>query len=216
MANFLQQQAVSKDTSFLSSAGVTLFMGACFSAWYIYDIYMKQKELFEKVNELDTDIQEISSIQETHADTLHETDLRLREKKDYDETDEVEEGVYQAWKGVYTDASTSTCLKIWKEKPSTIKRNQDWLQTDHSASCIVRDFYLGNGDPEFHWKISETAGYVEETFVNGWDSVIKLKVEIIWLVKNEIEGSDASLNHLLSDILKKGDILWTRELLEIR
>jgi hypothetical protein len=172
------------DVSPLASLTLSMFLGACMCGWTLYDLYVKSKRSDDILGEISHSLEETAALQESQAQALVEHDQRIREKKDYDDTEEAEEGKYQAWKGSVKTPDFLITIFIWREKISTIRKNQDWLCWDGSndGSCVVRDFYLGNSNPDFEWKLQKTEdllhAVVEETMVNGWDSVVKLKINM--------------------------------------
>ena len=115
-------------------------------------------------------------------------------------------------------------MSIVREKESSVAKNLQWTSWsgEQDGSCVVRDFYLGNSSPEFSWKIFGPDGglraIVEETMINGWDSVVKL--EISMTVKSEESlfdtsggnSSQVSLNSTLKSLLPKID--WSRVLVD--
>ena len=212
---------VSKDMSSYSILVSTIFLGACIGGIYIYD-------LIKKSNNLEKIVYETAAIEEGQIAILEEHDQRIREKKDYDETDEIEEDMYQGWSGRYYVDDLKITITLWREKLSTIKKNQEWKAWDgkRDGSCVVRDFYLGNSNPDFQWKTITLggiySGLATETMVNGWDSVVKLEIlacgstkeSIVSYMKGDEEKSD---NHLFNSFLKRAIdenvIEWTRSLI---
>ncbi len=104
-------------------------------------------------------------------------------KKDMDEEDIVEDGVYQAWSGAFADGENSLLITLVRQKVCTKKANTSWMDWDgtEDSSVITRNFYLGNSDPSFSWTIetreSDTKATVKETLTDGWNSVIQIKLE---------------------------------------
>lgn len=182
-----------REMSSNTSIAFTMFLGACFAGFYAYDMYKKYKETESSVKELEQEIGEVESIQQTHSDILQEHEQRLREKKNFDESEEVQEGKYQAWIGTYEKYSLLQELliemeiTILRKKISTIKKNQEWVSWDKSedGSVTVRDFYMGNYNPQFEWEFVERDCYGNDhyleismcdTFINGWDSTISIDI----------------------------------------
>lgn len=237
--NIYQGDSISRETEtempnlvpFTLSVFITAFTGG----WYLYDVYLKNKATEERVQELEETIDELNTRLEVHADTLHEQDQRIREKKNYDEADEVYEGIYQAWKGFYERRNPETNesdfeikIQVWREKISTVGKNQEWVgwNEEYDTSCVVRDFYLGNSNPEFQWKCLEGTTFVAETsdiFINGWDSTIKLRVTVKAADKNKLVSfvsdksfdTDKTMNKVLKECINEKRIKWSRVLIEV-
>lgn len=192
--------------------------------WAAYDLYFKQKQSEERVEELEHVFQESNLLQVTHSETLQEHEQRIREKKDYDDTEEVEYGKYQAWKGSVVNENLALTLLIWREKESTYQKNQQWVHWDgeEDGSCTVRDFYLGNASPDFQWKIGKTeVGFistVEETMINGWDSVVKMKITLNYISDNSLsefvkKDTPLTFNTVLKQCIDTKCIVWEKTLL---
>lgn len=213
-----------------ASLALAFLFSATLTGIYFYDMNSKFRKLEKKVNDIEYVSQETSAIQEAHTDTLQEHNERIREKKDYDETEEVEDGKYQAWSGFILDSNLNLTVRIWREKESTVKKNQDWTNWDRTVdgSCIVRDFYLGNGNPDFSWILrsaSETSDTVSaemrDTLINGWDSVCKIEILLLgkkdyiltFVEKQTFEGSE-TCNLILKKAVAKEQIQWSRVLIE--
>lgn len=211
---------------------VLFFCGLVLSGIYYLDSQQRYKHTEENIvalnkhiKELEDSLQELSQVQEDQAE---EQDQRIREKKDYDESDEVESDKYQAWRGYFHDQYMKAEISIWRQKISTIRKNQEWLAWDgkEDASCIVRDFYLGNGQPDFNWTFEETPysmhGSLEETLVNGWDSVIKFSIQLtlpprnnLDFVKTEEKDTNKLMNLVLQKFVRNNMIQWSKVLLSV-
>lgn len=213
-----------------TTASLTLafLFSATLTGFYLYETHAKFRLLEKKVNDIEYTAHETESLQETQADALHECAERIREKKDYDELEEVEDGKYQAWNGVVCDSKMELQILIWREKESTVKKNQDWTSWDKTpdGSCIVRDFYLGNGSPDFSWNVFSDANDIVsaklfDTLINGWDSVCKIQIVLkvskeslsSFVEKETFEGSQ-TCNLLLKKCVEKGLIQWSRILID--
>jgi hypothetical protein len=171
---------------------------------------------------------DVTSIQDAHADALQECDQRIREKQDYDSSDDVQHGKYQGWVGIYTAMNRNMQITILREKYSTLQKNQEWVAWDGSAnaSTVVRDFYLGNSDPDFSWNIVETDTsllfQVAETLVNGWDSVIKIQItftlpakeSLLEFTEQEYYNGSPTLNLALKKVIDKKMVEWSRILID--
>ncbi len=189
--------------------------------WGLYDLYLKSKSSDTRVEEIEEHLHSVETTQALQTVTLDEIDQRIREKKDYDDTEEIQEDTYQAWKGLYEKGDLQLSLVIWREKVSTVAKNQEWMEWDGEpdASCTVRDFYLGNGSPDFTWTVRQTDelgvnATVSETMINGWDSVIKMSIHfhcpsLDTLMSVQSEAWNASLKHAMST----NEIVWSRALL---
>jgi hypothetical protein len=205
---------VEVDMTTTTSFAWSVFLGGVMSGWAIYELYRRHKDCEETLAKLEEDLHESREVEHLHQEMLEETDRRIREKQDYDETQEVEEGKYQAWKGLYEQDEVKVSIMLYREKESTLAKNQEWVswEGDWNGSCVVRDFYLGNSSPEFQWKVLQSEewqrGLVEETMVNGWDSVVKLEIAIT--VESGSTCSD--WNGMLRSFFPK--IVWSRILLD--
>lgn len=224
MTTFIEPSELSlldKDMPPSSSLFLSVVFGACIGGMYLYDLYKKSKEIESSVKELEHEVCEVETLQQTHSDILQEHEQRIREKKNYDESEEIEEGKVQAWKG---EEENNLCtIQIWREKISTYKKNQEWLswQECEDASTTVRDFYLGNSNPDFQWSNmnSQTfvSGYVSETMVNGWDSIIKCKIMITFPSEEHLinYAGSSSYNAALKKMIDTKSIRWTRCLMDV-
>ena len=195
----------------------SLFLGGVLGGWYLYDLYAKQKTLEDAVSDASGHVDQLDALQRSQSEILCEHDQRIREKKDYDEDDEIEEGVYQAWKGVtLSGEEVSIEITIWREKLSTLAKNREWKgwEGEPDGSCVVRDFYIGNLNPDFQWTVREaeglSCGSVRETMVNGWDSVVKMKIDM--LCQKE-DGLLPVWNQVLKEHLEQRKICWSKELI---
>jgi hypothetical protein len=222
------QETTSRDMPPSTTLALTVLFSSFLTGFYIYDLIRKNKSTEERLAELEHVVHESATVQETQLDTLHELDERIREKKDYDETEEIEEGKYQAWMGVLEDPKMPLTLTIWREKSSTAKKNLEWTTWDgtQDGSCIVRDFYLGNSNPDFSWILqfpSEHTVHAEmyDTLINGWDSVCKIRIflsaskdDILNFVsQQEFEGSK-TMNLVVKKSVEGGLLHWSRILID--
>lgn len=214
MANtIIPDLQTSGDMSATTSLAWSVLLGGILSGWYLYDLYLKQRSLEEKVEDVSGHTTHVDAVQAAQAEILCEHDQRLREKQDYDATLEVQEGLYQAWKGVASSQGLSLQVVLWREKLSTLGKNSDWAawSGEKDGSTIVRDFYLGNLHPDFHWSITTqegcSIGTVDETMVNGWDSVVRLCVQ---LTTEESAEESSVWNARLRELLLSDSIVWSR------
>jgi hypothetical protein len=185
------------------------------------------KDTESSIKELSEKISDTVEHQEVQDETLRECDQRIREKKDFDESEEVEYNKYQAWSGFLQDSTIALTIRIWREKESTLKKNLEWVNWDKNqdGSCIVRDFYLGNSNPDFSWIVSASTDPIfaemKDTLINGWDSVCKLHIILTaskrdvldFTSKEEFEGSQ-TLNLVLKKTLNEELIQWSRILID--
>lgn len=206
----------SRDSTTLA---ISLFTTSCIVGWYLYHLVKKTDIIEGRLQATIEKTHEVMDVQDVHTESLHEYNQRIREKKDYDESEELEEGKNQAWKGVCANDTIQTEILIWRVKESTFKKNQEWLSWDgeRDAACIVRDFYLGNSDPSFSWSIHSSQTSFEakmlDTMVNGWDSVIRIQIS----VKSEKEESQwkgsNEMNTYLKGLIETNQLQWSRILL---
>ncbi len=184
-----------------------LFVGAAFGGYSCIDFFHKWKRSTEAFEQVQKDVEDMKVYQETQQFTLDEHRELIREKKDYDETSEVEEGKFQAWEGEVSQGNGQMKITIWRVNKSSIQKNQEWIawNGDADASCIVRDFYLGNSNPDFVWKRMGEQGLVDETLVNGWDSVIRIRIVA--------DGVKEDYNDFLKKCLTGELVQWSRVLI---
>jgi len=223
-----EQEMISRDLSPMTSLALTIFFTSFLTGFYIYDIIKKNKATEDRLTELEQVIHETATLQESQSDTLREHNERIREKKDYDESEELELHKYQAWSGFLKESKIALTFMIWREKFSTVNKNLDWTDWDKSqdASCVVRDFYLGNSNPDFSWILGSTSqdtiqAEMLDTLINGWDSVSKIKIILTaskenvlqFVSQQEFEGSK-TLNLVVKKSVEDGLIEWSRILID--
>lgn len=224
------QEIFSREMSTSATLGITIFLGSAILGIWLFEMIQKVHNQGKQIQEIEDRFHDVDGIQEVHGQTLQELDRRIREKKDYDLDEEIDEAKYQAWQGNVVNAPFYGKILLWREKLSTVKKNQEWTSWDgtRDASCIVRDFYLGNSNPEFHWILQENLpvfyrGQLLDTMINGWDSVAKISILLEWKSKEEIlayteesefQGS-VSMNKALKKLLDSESIEWSRVLLDI-
>ena len=224
----IEQQTMPHDTSPITTLALSLFFSSLLAGFYIYDIIKRNKSTDDRLSELEHVVNETATLQESQSDTLQEHDNRIREKKDYDESEEIEEGKYQAWMGFVEDSKMPLTFTIWREKCSTAKKNLEWTNWDRTqdGSCVVRDFYLGNSNPDFSWILQFPSAHtvhaeMYDTLINGWDSVCKIRIfltaskdDILHFVsQQEFEGSK-TMNLLIKKSVEGGFIHWSRILID--
>jgi hypothetical protein len=225
----LSQQGISKEMPSSVAFSLTLFVGAVLGGIYLVEEIRRWKSVETRVSDLEESYHDMSSLQESQAETFQEYDERIREKKDYDSSEELEGTKYQAWHGAFEDMYRNTDILIYREKCSTIQKNEGWLAWDKTsdASTTVRDFYLGNSNPDFDWQVqnldTSLCGTVSETLVNGWDSVIKIRITttvpsekylLEFLQKDSYEGN-LSWNLALKKAVDEKLITWSRILTDV-
>lgn len=218
----------SRDMSNSSALGLSIFLTACTTGWWLYDLYTKSKQTESRLQELEHVVNELSLRQDVHADNLQDQEIRLREKKDYEEEEELEDGIYQAWIGSSKSIPIGLTVRIWREKISTKKKNLEWKSWDNTSdgSCVVRDFYLGNSNPDFSWKVkpfseeTPVSALMEDTLINGWDSICKIEIyllgsekNILHFVNKEIFEGSKTCNLALKKCIDDGALVWTRSLI---
>ena len=211
------------------SIGITFFLAASLGGYYLADAVVKRLNAMEKrVDELASSVHDTEALEEETSESLREIETRIREKQDYDESNEIEEKKSQAWKGIYNQEGRHVVVTLWQEKECTLKQNQEWIawNGETNASTVVRDFYLGNLHPEFLWSLDESdvslRASVDDTFVNGWDSVIKIKIYMAFASKESLLdfveqthwNGNPTLNSALAKILDSGSINWNRILID--
>ena len=222
------QETMPHDMSPTTTLALTIFFSSFVAGFYIYDLMKRTKSTGDKVEDLDHILHETAALQESQSDTLREHDQRIREKKDYDESEEVEDGKYQAWVGFLEESTIPLTFSIWREKYSTLKKNLEWTNWDRTpdGSCIVRDFYLGNSNPDFSWIIKFPSAHtvhaeMHDTLINGWDSVCKIRIilsaskdDILRFVsQEEFEGSK-TMNLVVKKSVEGGLLNWSRILID--
>lgn len=219
MNTILSSQLLEKEMSQPLSFTLAVFLGAAIGGYYCMDVVKRWRALETQVAQIKTDVSERMTIEETHSLILEDMDQRLREKQDYDESDEIQEGIYQAWKGDYTDEMLTCEIRLWRKKLRSFKDNQEWVSHSyqHDGAVVARDYYLGNLHPEFHWDVQEEETVVRrvasETFVETWESVIHLKISMTFLsIENRLDLGDAPGNARLKELLEKNLIQWQRVL----
>ena len=224
----IEPETMAHDMSPTTTLAFTLFISSFLAGFYIYDIIKRNKSTEDRLTELEHVVHETASFQESQSDTLREHDERIREKKDYDETEEIEEGKYQAWMGFVEDPKIPLTFTIWREKCSTIKKNLEWTNWDRiqDGSCVVRDFYLGNSNPDFSWSLKFPSAHtvhaeMYDTLINGWDSVCKIRIILTaskddildFVSQQEFEGSK-TMNLVIKKSVEGGVIHWSRILID--
>lgn len=232
---FLYYQ-MSRDPTPLTSLTLTLVTGLGVSAWYIYYLYTKVHTLEDRLNKLSMDVSVASMQQEIDSKNIQQLQEQIDEKKDYDEGEEIDENNHQAWEGNFDDQGITLGIYIWRDKISTKKKNKEWEdknemdefrdEDEEEPSIVVRDFYLGNLNPEFKWLLESDMKdmyrlVVKDTMVNGWDSLIKLEITMTCKQKEDLTKFigeseykyDATLNAVLKKLIKDNSIEWTRILL---
>lgn len=133
-------------------------------------------------------------------------------KKDIDEEENLEEDVYQSWSGTFADGINSlVATLVWKKETSR-KENAKWVEWngEQDGSVVNRNFYLGNETPSFEWIMTsrefDTKAVVKETFMDGWNSVIQLKLTAFVRESKTKE----EMNLFLGDLVQQDRIEWQR------
>jgi hypothetical protein len=232
-----EQDIISRDMPPSASLVFTLFIGSCLGGLYIYDMYKKQKEYENKLNDLESRFLEVAAIQEEHSETLRENDQRIREKKDYDESEEIEDNKYQCWQGHHEErnldmeSAFQVSIRLWKEGFNSHKQNQEWLNKEDTQTQSVCNYYLGNRNPEFNWECVQKDSFggetfftadVSELFVDGWDNTVRLRITItcndtenlVQFIEEESYHGDKTVNTVLKKCIQEDSIQWSRILID--
>ena len=147
--------------------------------------------------------------------------LRVLEqtKQNIDTGNETECSFYQAWSGAFADGENSLIITLVKKKFCSKRENDTWIDWDGSedASVVSRNFYLGNLNPSFDWKIeprdNDVKVSVSETMIDGWDSIIQMK--LMGFVTSSYDSSE-KLNSYLQKLIVENKIEWQKTILDIR
>jgi hypothetical protein len=135
-----------------------------------------------------------------------------KNKKDIDTEDLVEENVFQAWSGTFADGQNSLIATLVWKKESSRKKNRKWLDWngEQDGSVTNRDFYIQKESPCFDWQITkrdnDTKAVVRETFMDGWNSVILLKMTMFV----EQEKSNDEMNLFFQNLLQANQVDWQK------
>jgi hypothetical protein len=225
------QEVISRDMSGTTTLAVSLFVSAFFTGYHLYDIYVKNKQLEKRIEDLESRIVDLEGLEESNAEALQEHEVRIREKQDYDEYQEVEQGKYQAWKGVFLEGGIVLQILLKRKCLDTIASNQEWVsQGEDERACTVRDFYLGNSHPEFSWQFVEKKdedesmfASVKDSFIDGWRNVLELTVDVEYRSKENILGfvseesfeGNKTMNTLLKKCIDEKLLYWVRCLVNV-
>lgn len=210
-----------------ASLSFALFFGVALSGFYFYDLLQRWHKTDEHVSQFDTKVQKLSMIQDAQTDVIEEHEQRIREKKDYDESDEVQHEKYQAWKGEYFDEPRKVEISLSRKKETTVKENQEWIvwEGESNASVTARDYYLGNLNPDFQWEIREGEDYyilvAMESFVESWNSVILLEIfmtfpsqqSLLEFTEQTSFNGNPTINLALKKCLEEKKLQWQRVLI---
>jgi hypothetical protein len=221
-------QLLEKEMSQHVSLAIAMFLGAAIGGYYCLDTIKRWTTLEKQVAQLEVEVHESEAIEQANSQLLEDIDQRLREKQDYDEADEIQEATYQAWKGEYTEEAFRVEIQLWREKEVTIKENQEWTSlapTRKDSSIASRDFYLGNLHPEFQWEVREGDYYittVRETFVESWDTSIKLEIcmtfpskeSLLQFVEQPSSNGNPTVNAALKKCLETSLIEWQKVIID--
>jgi hypothetical protein len=133
-------------------------------------------------------------------------------KKEIDENENLEQDVYQSWSGTFADGTNSLVATLVWKKESSKQENTKWMEWngEQDGSVVNRNFYLGNESPSFDWLLItrefDTKATVKETFMDGWNSVIQLKLTAFVQEPKTKEG----MNSFLRDLFQQEQIDWQR------
>ena len=139
-------------------------------------------------------------------------------KQDKDTENEIE-SVYQAWSGAFADGENSLIITLIRKGFCLKRENNTWIDWDGSedASVVSRNFYLGNQNPSFDWKIeprdNDVKATVSETMIDGWDSIIQMKLTAF--VNNSYTSSE-QLNSYLQELIVENKIEWQKTIIDLR
>ena len=136
-------------------------------------------------------------------------------KKDNNEDEYLEEDVYQSWSGTFADGTNSLIATLVWKKFHSKQKNDRWMDWDglEDEAVVNRNFYLGNESPSFDWIIErrefDTKAVVKETFTDGWDSLVQMKLTAFVNEPLTNEG----MNSFLRDIQRSNRIEWQKVVL---
>jgi hypothetical protein len=140
-----------------------------------------------------------------------------KNKRDIDTEDLVDENVFQAWSGTFADGQNSLIATlVWKKEHSR-KKNSKWVDWngEQDGSLTNRDFYIQKENPSFDWRITkrefDTKAVVKETFMDGWNSVILLKITVF--VGEEKTNNE--MNYFFKNLVEANQIDWQKSLLPL-
>lgn len=137
-------------------------------------------------------------------------------KQDIDVKNTLQEDIYQGWTGTYADGENSLLLYIIRQKTTSKRKNDTWIEWDGSEDTSVtsRNFYLGNLDPSFSWSFekreSDIQASVQDTLMDGWNSVVHMKFDAF--IKEE-EDTDEKMNLFFKQLIVNNRIEWEKILL---
>jgi len=223
----LSKEMLEREMTPSASLSFALFFGVALSGFYFYDLLQRWHKTDEHVSQFDTKVQKLCMIQDAQTDVIEEHEQRIREKKDYDESDEVQHDKYQAWKGEYFDEPRKVEISLSRKKETTLKENQEWIvwEGESNASVTARDYYLGNLNPDFQWEIREGEDYyilvAMESFVESWNSVILLEIfmtfpsqqSLLEFTEQTSFNGNPTINLALKKYLEEKKLRWQRVLI---
>jgi hypothetical protein len=223
----LSKEMLEKEMTPTASLSFALFLGVALSGFYFYDLLKRWNNIDEYLLQFDKKLEKICTIQDAQTDVIEEHEQRIREKKDYDESDEVQYDKYQAWKGEYFDEPRKVEISLSRKKETTLKENQDWIvwEGESNASVTARDYYLGNLNPDFQWEIREGDDYyilvAMESFVESWNSVILLEIfmtfpsqeSLLEFTEQTSFNGNPTINLALKKCLEEKKLQWQRVLI---
>ena len=140
-----------------------------------------------------------------------------KNKRDIDTEDLVDENLFQAWSGTFADGQNSLIATlVWKKEHSR-KKNGKWVDWngEQDGSVTNRDFYIQKENPSFDWQITkrefDTKAVVKESFMDGWNSVILLKITVFVPEKK----TNDEMNLFFKSLLEANQIDWQKSLLPL-
>jgi hypothetical protein len=163
-------------------------LGALATSYLVYgirrDINTNTSELEDQKAELDDALNNLDDLLLKSANLAEKVEVdhvhsKVSALEDEIEAERTQEGKYQAWKGVVADELD---VLIVREKLGTHSSNEAWVNWDgkQNGSVTVRDYYINSCSAD--WKfIKNTTNFtatLDEVMINGWNSVVRLKVTI--------------------------------------
>jgi hypothetical protein len=139
---------------------------------------------------------------------IHDLETKIKEEHN----NRLEKHLYQSWSGSFADTTTSLTITLVSKKETSKKTNWKWMEWngEEDGSVVNRNFYLGNDTPSFDWEITprefDSKGVVKETFMDGWESVIQLKLTAFVQEAKTNEG----MNLFLQQLIQHNQIVWKR------
>lgn len=137
-------------------------------------------------------------------------------KKDIDEKEALEENVFQSWSGTFADGSNSLIATIVWKKHHSKGKNDKWIDWDgvEDDAVVNRNFYLGNESPSFDWSLEQRdfdmKATVKETFTDGWNSLVQMKITAFVIEPK----TSQEMNAFLKDLVQANRIEWQKTVID--